>query len=85
MAGTKAQMVKYGHTMTQMCSDFWHEFLTSIVQGAHMEPKWQEFEVGMVLDLEPSEIEVPLTPGTSHGTKIFGLENLSYDVDTKLF
>ena len=32
----------------------------------------------MVPDLEPSEIEAPLTPGTSHGTKIFVSKFSSY-------
>ena len=62
-------MAAVHHTMLQPCLDFWREFGPPVVPGGHMDPKWPEFEIGMVLDPDPPEILPPGTPGVSHGTK----------------
>ena len=41
-----------------------------LVLGIHMDPKLLETEVGMVLDLDPPEIQAPVTLSESQGTKI---------------
>ena len=41
-----------------------------LVLGIHMDPKLLETEVGMVLDLDPPEIQAPGTLSESQGTKI---------------
>ena len=49
-----------------------------LVLGTHMDPKLLETEVGMILDLDPPEIQAPVTLGKSQGTKIFNSKNFSY-------
>ena len=43
-----------------------------------MDPKYPEFDIGMLIDRGPKKILAPLTPGLSHGTKIFGQKIFSY-------
>ena len=50
-----------------------------------MDPKLLETEVGMILDLDPPEIQAPVTLGKSQGTKIFASKNFSYHPQIMLF
>ena len=56
-----------------------------LCQGSCMDPIWPETEVGKILDVRPPEIGVPVTPGMSHGTKIFGSKFFSYHPQMMLF
>ena len=56
-----------------------------LCQGSCMDPIWPETEVGKILDVRPPEIGVPVTPGMSHGTKIFGSKIFSYHPQMMLF
>ena len=46
---------------------------------------YPEIEVGKILDVRPPEIGVPVTPGMSHGTKIFVSKISSYHPQMILF
>ena len=37
-----------------------------------------EFDIGQILDPDPQKIGAPVTPGVSHGTKIFASKIFSY-------
>ena len=50
-----------------------------------MDPISPETEVGKILHVRPPEIGVPVTPGMSHGTKIFGSKIFSYHPQMMLF
>ena len=56
-----------------------------LYQGSCMDPIWPETDVGQILELDPPEIEAPVTPGMSLGTKIFDSKIFSYDNSKLLF
>ena len=66
------------HTVTQPFLDFRQKSLTPLLQEAHMDPIWLEFDVGQILVLGPSDIGAPGTLWGSHGTKNFGSKIFSY-------
>ena len=66
------------HTKLLSFLDFWQESGMPLPQGVHMDPKYPEFDIGMLIDRGPKKILAPLTPGLSHGTKIFGQRIFSY-------
>ena len=73
------------HTNLQSYLDFWSFLDMPLVLGTHMDPKLLETEVGMILDLDPPEIQTPVTLGKSQGTKIFASKNFSYHPQMMLF
>ena len=56
-----------------------------LVLGIHMDPKLLETEVGMVLDLDPPEIQAPVTLSESQGTKILVSKISSQHLEMMLF
>ena len=56
-----------------------------LCQGGCMGPIWPETEVGQIISAHPPEIGAPVTPGVSHGTKIFGSKIFSYHPQMMLF
>ena len=50
-----------------------------------MHPKWLEFEISMLLESHPPEIQAPGTPGVSQGTKILVTRFFSYHPQMMLF
>ena len=56
-----------------------------LVLAIHMDPKLLETEVGMVLDLDPPEIQAPGTLSKSQGTKILASKIFSYHKNMMLF
>ena len=56
-----------------------------LVLGIHMDPKSLETEVGMVLDLDPLEIQAPGTLSESQGTKILVSKISSHHLEIMLF
>ena len=67
------------------CLVFWRDFGMPPFLGDQLDPKWLEFEIGMVLDLDPPEILSPGTPGVSLGTKIFSSRFFSDHENRMLF
>ena len=49
------------HTKLQSVSDFQPFFDTPLVQGTHKDPKLLENEVGMIVGVDPPEIQAPVT------------------------
>ena len=43
-----------------------------------MDPLWPENNSSQIIDSRPPEIGTPVTPGVSHGTKIFGPKIFSF-------
>ena len=75
-------------TTTPSCksvSDFRLVPSMPLCQGSCMDPIWPETEVGKILGVRPPEIGVQVTPGMSHGTKIFGSKIFSYHPQMMLF
>ena len=58
------------HTKLQPFSEFWLVPEVPLVPRLYMDPRWIEFEVGMLFGPDPPEILAPVTPGVSQGTKI---------------
>ena len=56
-----------------------------LVLGIHMDPKFLETEVGMVLGLDPPEIQAPGTLSESQGTKILVSKISSHHPHMMLF
>ena len=56
-----------------------------LCQGSCMDPIWPETVVGKIIGARPPEIGAPVTPGVSHGTKIFGSKIFSYHPQMMLF
>ena len=56
-----------------------------LVLAIHMDPKLLETEVGMVLDLDPPEIQAPVTLSESQGTKILVSKISSHHLEIMLF
>ena len=56
-----------------------------LVLGIHLDPKLLETEVGMVLDLDPPEIQAPVTLSESQGTKILVSKISSHHLEIMLF
>ena len=54
-------------------------------QGSPMDHIWPENEVGQIIGVHPPEIGAPVTPGMSHGTKIFASKFFSYHKNKMLF
>ena len=75
----------WGTPSCKSVSDFRLVPSMPLCQGSCMDPIWPETEVGKILDVRPPEIEVPVTPGMSHGTKIFGSKIFSYHPQMILF
>ena len=73
------------HTELESVLVFWRDFGMPCIQGLHMDPKGPGTEIGMVLELGPSEIETPGTPAQSQGTKILVSKNFSYYHGDMLF
>ena len=58
------------HNKLQPFLDFWLVPEGPLVPGLYMDLEWIEFEIGMLLGADPTEI---LTPGVSQGTKNYWL------------
>ena len=59
--------------------DFWLVSLVPVVPGDHMDPIWLEFEISVILELRPSEIEAPGCPmGPKFLSQNFSHANLSW-------
>ena len=79
---------RHGLYTTPSCksgSDFRLVLGMPLCQGGCMGPIWPETEVGQIISAHPPEIGAPVTPGVSHGTKIFGSKIFSYHPQMMLF
>ena len=76
---------KLVHTRLQSVLDFRPFLDMPLVLGIHMDPKLLETEVGMVLDLDPPEIQAPGTLSKSQGTKILVSKISSHHLEIMLF
>ena len=73
------------HTKLQPFSEYLHVRDMPLWQGSPMDPIWPENEVGQIIGVHPPEIGAPVTPGMSHGTKIFCSKIFSYHPQKMLF
>ena len=73
------------HTKLEPFLDFRLVHEGPLVPGVYVDPIRLEFEIGMLLDPDPSEILAPGTPGMSLGTKIFSSKFFSYHMNNMLF
>ena len=73
------------HTRLQSVLNFRLFLDMPLVLGIHMDPKLLETEVGMVLDLDPPEIQAPVTLRESQGTKILVSKISSQHLEMMLF